>query len=374
MTAASPRTGIGRIALGLACLMLVLSSTAPRANDSSAAMAVGGLELVNNGQVRMVSEVLRIAPRLVEVDYVFENTGRTDVTTVVAFPLPDLNQRETWSRPFNIPFPQDKNFVGFRVWIDGAEIKPDVEVRAFAAGGEVTAEIKKLGVDLLNPNVDSPAAEPLRRHGLVDGDQYNTWADWTTKISFHWSQTFPAGKRVTVRHIFRPIYGSSYVVLQPSFPSMRIRKDDQRLGGQWCFDQSFNDAELRLFDRQYEVAIKDKQDRQVRNENVQYVLKTGANWAGPIGHFELQIDKGGSELVSTCPIPGLRLQRAPYGFNAVADKLYAGQRSRYSVCLVRLVGSPRRLKVTRETIERDHHERQAGLCGNPCAHGQTSDA
>jgi hypothetical protein len=55
------------------------------ANDSSAAMAAGGLVLVKNDQVRMVSEVLRIAPRLVEVDYVFENTGSRDVTTEVAF-------------------------------------------------------------------------------------------------------------------------------------------------------------------------------------------------------------------------------------------------------------------------------------------------
>ena len=48
------------------------------------------------------------------------------------------------------------------------------------------------------------------------------------------------------------------------------------------------------------------------------MLKTGANWQGAIGRFELQIDKGGADLISTCPIPGLTLQRAPYGFNAVA--------------------------------------------------------
>jgi hypothetical protein len=59
-------------------------------------------------------------------------------------------------------------------------------------------------------------------------------------------------------------------------------------------------------------------DFHVNYENVQYVLKTGANWQGPIGHFELHIDKGGADLVSTCPIPGLQLQRAPYGFNAGA--------------------------------------------------------
>ena len=92
--------------------------------------------------------------------------------------------------------------------------------------------------------------------------------------------------------------------------------------GQWCFDESFNAAELRLIDRQYEAAAKDPRrnssDFTVWYENVQYVLKAGANWRGPIGRFELQIDKGGADLVSTCPIPGLQLKRTTYGFNAVA--------------------------------------------------------
>ena len=78
-----------------------------------------------------------------------------------------------------------------------------------------------------------------------------------------------------------------------------------------------------MLDRQYEAAAKEKypqlSDLQVNYENVQYVLKTGANWQGPIGHFEMQIKKEGADLISTCPIPGLELRRAPYGFNAVAS-------------------------------------------------------
>jgi hypothetical protein len=73
-----------------------------------------------------------------------------------------------------------------------------------------------------------------------------------------------------------------------------------------------------LFDRQYAALARDRSaESEIFYDNVQYVLKTGANWRGPIGRFELQIDKGGADLVSTCPIPGLSLQRAPYGFNAV---------------------------------------------------------
>jgi hypothetical protein len=298
-----------------------------RANDTAAAIAAGGLELVKNDQVRMVSEVLRIAPRLVEIDYVFENTSSTDVTTEVAFPLPDLDQAVANNSPLNIPFAKTANFVGFQVWIDGREIKPDVEVRAFAKSGEITAELKRLGVDPVDPvvgglRVSSAVIDTLRRLHAIDDDKDRGFALWTAKVSFHWSQTFPAGKRVAVRHRYHPVYGSFYTPVDPNDSRTRITKNDQKTGGQWCFDEGFNAAELRLFDRQYESAAKDtfrNSGDSVNYENVQYVLKTGANWQGAIGRFELQIDKGGAQLISTCPIPGLRLQRTPYGFNAVAS-------------------------------------------------------
>jgi hypothetical protein len=282
-------------------------------------MAAGGLELVKNDQVRMVSEKLRIAPRMVEVDYVFENTSNTDVTTEIAFPLPALDQADADHHPLNIPFQRSENFVGFQLWIDGREIKPAIEVRAFGPTGEMTDDLKRLGVDLVNPAIGPRLIDALRYLNAIDGDDGDVFAVWTTRVSFHWSQTFPAGKRVMVRHRYRPVYGNYYIPNDD--PRTRITKSDQKLGGQWCFDQGFNAAELRLLDRQYEAAVKDKSGSSgaINYENVQYVLKTGANWQGPIGDFEVQIDKGGADLVSICPIPGLQLQRTPYGFNAVAS-------------------------------------------------------
>lgn len=164
--------------------------------------------------------------------------------------------------------------------------------------------------------------EALRRlNVIIDGDidrktnSSEAVADWSVRVSFHWSQTFPAGKRVAVWHSYRPVYGNVYSNVDPSDQRIRMKKGEQKLGRQWCFDQSFNDAELRLFDRQYEAAAKQKgyvgSDFNVNYESVQYVLKTGANWQAPIGRFELQIDKGRADLIAACPIPGLHLQRAP---------------------------------------------------------------
>jgi hypothetical protein len=301
-------------AIAASSVCLLAMRLAPlHADDSAAAVGAGGLALIKNDQVRMVSETLRIAPRLVEVEQGFENTGSSDVTTEVAFPLPDLDHEDIANVPVNIPFRRSANFVGFQVSIDGREIKPDIEVRAFVKSSEITDDLKRLGVDAVRPVLKEPRViDALSRLNAIGGDQSHTFAGWTAKVKFHWSQTFPAGKRVVLRHRYRPVFGSHYVVTDGSSP--RITKNDQKLAGQWCFDQSYNAAELRLLDRQYEAAAKS-----VDYDNVQYVLKTGANWQGPIGHFELQIDKGGADLVSTCPIPGLQLQRAPYGFNAVAS-------------------------------------------------------
>jgi hypothetical protein len=278
----------------------------------------------------MVSEVLRISPRLVEVDYVFENTGKTDVTTLIAFPLPELSQTVWYFSPLNIPFGKDPNFIGFQVWVDGHEVKPDIEIRAFGKT-EITAELKRLGVDPFNPDFSrTDKVDALRRLGAIIGGAIDSKsgtadpvADWSVRVNFHWPQTFPAGKQISVRHRYRPIYGNFYVTAGPNDGNNRLARTDQKLGGQWCFDQGYNVAEGRLLDRQYQAAMTKggvlSGDFTTWYENVQYVLKTGANWRGPIGRFELQIDKGGAELVSTCPVPGLHLQRAPYGFNAVAN-------------------------------------------------------
>jgi hypothetical protein len=314
-------TTAGRCLASALAVTLIVALAPARANDSAAAMAAGGLELVKNDQVRMVSELLRIAPRLVEVDYVFENTGTTDVTTLVAFPLPELPAR--YESPINLAYPQAGNFVGFQVWVDGREIKPDVEVRAFDKDREVTGELKRLGTDPIQPILsDKAVIGKLRDLKLVEGEDDDPFALWTDNVSFHWSQIFPAGKQVTVRHRYRPVYGAFYTPVDPNDQRARTKKEDQKLGGQWCFDRGFNDAEMRLLDRQYKAAARNK-DRNssefyVNYENVQYVLKTATNWRGAIGRFELQIDKSGADLVSICPIPGLTLQRAPYGFNAVA--------------------------------------------------------
>ena len=96
-----------RIALTLG---LALVAAPAFANDSTAELGAGGLILSRNDVVSMDSEDLFISRDKVTVDYVFRNTSDKDVSTVVAFPLPEIE-----ANPYEMPSIPDEgsdNFLG----------------------------------------------------------------------------------------------------------------------------------------------------------------------------------------------------------------------------------------------------------------------
>src|SRR4051812_34208822 len=74
----------------LAALALAGSSPA-LANDSTAELATGGLIFTKNDALQMRSEELFISTKEIRVRYVFFNTSGKDVTTLVAFPMPEID-------------------------------------------------------------------------------------------------------------------------------------------------------------------------------------------------------------------------------------------------------------------------------------------
>src|SRR5580658_3364708 len=60
------------------------------ADDSSAAIGVGGIVFQKNDQIVMEAEQLDLGQAEVRVRFVFRNTGAADIETMVAFPLPDI--------------------------------------------------------------------------------------------------------------------------------------------------------------------------------------------------------------------------------------------------------------------------------------------
>lgn len=273
------------------------------ANDSTAERAAGGLVLTKSAEIDMVSEDLFISAEAVRVRYLFRNRSGRDVTTLVAFPLPDRDLSEEWYG--DVAYPAD-----FRTSVDGRLVPMTVERKAFARGVDRTAELERLGA--LTPKDEgyeameralaaAPAADRARllRLGLVrEEDEGETAAKlvpaWTVRETWYWEQSFPADRDLLVEHSYTPGTGGSVgtpLVLR----DFRRSAEGRAMIARYCADADF----LAGIDRLARGAGGDYPT--LPEQRISYVLKTGANWRAPIGTFRLTVDKGAPDnLVSFC--------------------------------------------------------------------------
>jgi hypothetical protein len=294
----------------LAVLVLVVSTVLAKANDSEAELALGGLTLVQSDAIILDKEDLYISENEIRVSYVFSNPTDKDVETLVAFPLPDQissEESEGYYRDF-------RTETGFETKVDGNTITYDIVEQAFVGGSDITARIKALGLPLNNqPDAEAftvkakALAEKDRKalldEGLLQAQEFDQGEGmqtayvplWGLRVSVTRKQVFPAGKQVRVEHRYKPITGGSVAgMLEPAY-----RKDEfqQQYMAQYCVDDDF----LKAYDKRL-VKGEDGVMRSPSTETwIGYVLKSGANWKGPIKDFRLVVDKGDAKnLVSFC--------------------------------------------------------------------------
>jgi hypothetical protein len=297
-------SGDGWRAIALLLSLALADAHPAAANDSMAEFAAGGLEFVKTDAIALQREDLTLSPAEVRVRYEMRNDSGQPVTARVAFPIPEVPSdgpggMTTSAGGYNIALkpPTEANFLDFQVSVDGHELKPDVEIRALLPDGrDVAPALREIGglPLVLQPGLfdlpDDKKLTPAMRQKLVALGAYEKLDDttyrlpWTTRIAFHWMQTFKPGVTV-VEHSYRPIVGFRFIVLEK----------DGRIsgsGGQepvdaFCIDASTDHA-LRALER-----------TRPRKEGVEpgflngytlgYVLKTARNWNGPIGTFHLEL-------------------------------------------------------------------------------------
>lgn len=294
-----------------ASLLLVASVSTPlHANDTSAVLGAGGLSLTTSKHIVMESEDLYLSPSEVKVHYVFRNESDRDITTTVAFPLPDIDQ-SAYAMVF-LPVEDQENFVGFQVTADDKSIHPKLEQKAITdEGADVTAIVVKAGLPVNSklPGWDDKARalpenvwRKLVEQGLIEEeDPSDRSADfsvnWNLRATFHWEQTFPAGKAVVVDHHYKPIVGGVSI-----FADEAQFKDY----ASYCLDEQ-GKAGVRHLLKQAQAATKaDPQKPEgIAPVELGYILTTGANWKGPIGDFHLTIDKEKPHAVLSLCMSGL---------------------------------------------------------------------
>ena len=297
------------IVLAAALVAAVLAAPA-LANDSTAELAAGGLVLTTTDAIEMKSEDLFISQGEVWVKYRFLNSSGKDVTTRVAFPMPDIGGDSFPYQDSSIPNRTDPaNLLGFKTTVDGKPVRMAVEQKVFAKGVDRTAWLTKRGMPLgphladIDDRLETLSMadkEEAVKLGLVvpnEMDDSKPWMVrvlpvWTLKTTFHWEQTFPAGREIVVEHRYRPAVGGSAgtVIGAPGFMALPEWK---AMRNAYCIDTQFLDA--------VKAAQGTQEYSPFFEARIAYILKTGGNWAKPIGDFRMVIDKGSAKhLVSFC--------------------------------------------------------------------------
>ena len=315
--AAPPRPPVARLAAAVlvaagACLALASPTLA---NDSSAAFGVGGLVFTRNPAVAMRSEDLFLSAGEVRVRYVFENTSDADVTGLVAFPLPDIAV-PSYEENIAWPEPAGGRAIDFTTVVDGVPVETATEERVFALNLDRTEWLARLNVPLepqrretLEATDALPRAEwdDLVAVGLARIEEYDDDGKgmrdhlvpaWTYRVTYYWTQTFPAGAKTVVEHRYRPAVGLSLGTLlgNPAYAAEDWAKqqiaDTER---RYCADKGFLAAAAKA------VKAAEAKKGYLQEVRLDYILTTGANWAGAIGTFRLVVDKGApGNLVSFC--------------------------------------------------------------------------
>ncbi|MDB5598570.1 MAG: hypothetical protein JWN71_614 [Xanthobacteraceae bacterium] len=295
---------------GLMLFAGALTASTAHANDSTAQLATGGLIFVQNEDIEMRSEDLFISTQQVRVRYRFYNKAAKPLTFLVAFPMPEI-RIEHQDQNISVPTEDPENILGFETKADGKPVATKVEQRVFATGLDRTQYLKGLGIPLAPHLASTNQAldklprdkwDDLIRIGLAEIEEYGTTekmekhlsARWGLQTTYYWDQTFPAQAEIVVEHQYTPSVGGSVGTMlgapgqekEPWFAAYKTK---------YCIDKDL----LSSIDRAKKAAK--TESTPFSEERVDYILRTGANWSGPIKEFRLVVDKGSPDsLISFC--------------------------------------------------------------------------
>jgi len=300
---------------------LAALAVAAGADDSSAALGAGGIVFTKNTPVRMAAEDLAISPQAVRIRFEFQNPTRKDVDTIVAFPLPDIDTSEFWGSAIGTVKDDAKNFVGFKAVVDGKPVPFTVEQRAFVKNKDVTAIVLAAGAPI-NPVTDEgydklsklprDKQKALIAAGAADGDGLNEFVpQWTVRTKFYWPQKFPAGKTVVIEHSYQPVTGQFF------FSTQYQKRTDQNNAG-FCFDPGIW-ASLDARTAKTKQPGSEDAGTYMNGYETDYILKTAANWQGPIGRFHLTLDKLKADNILTLCWDGDLKKTGPATFEFTAQ-------------------------------------------------------
>lgn len=295
-------TGRGCVA---AAVVLVLMATSPLglANDSIASFGMGGLVLEETDAIAMRKEDLFVSPSRILVAYEFVNETQESIEAIVAFPIPEYHVNTRFGTYYPLK--------GFSLTVDGAYVAYETEERAFLDGQEYTALLNEMGITIRDfgkggqrgrdrsTEIDRLPEEDrnrLKDIGLVvELDDGRLTPKWTVRMKHYWRQSFPAGEVVEVKHAYEPVIGGgpSSIGFIRRYSSKEWTDRQREAYEEWVKAQE----PWGVYIRQWTLpSPRNEFDFTVFEHRIDYILKTGADWRGPIRDFRLTIEKPPGQL------------------------------------------------------------------------------
>jgi hypothetical protein len=306
------------------CYFFILFLSTICANDTKVTVASGGIVIEEKDpDIQMISEKLKISPKRIKVEYVFFNNG-PDKTIKIGFPLP--------RSPYNMnsPYPhsswdeaeialrllygdfsgssttlekalQHCEIIDFSVSVDGERKLFNRHMRAYnASGKDITELLKKHRIPLSSAYLRGFTEEPpiglfpglekkLKILGLLNGKNQPNWYIQTTYV---WENKFLFQKHTCIEHTYTPSSGRIFIS-QKDFTDnhqMYNHIDGSCIDLDQCtYDQKYLREFLKHWEEQSKNSLKPNKTILKNLSEVRYILKTGANWCGPIKKFRLEI-------------------------------------------------------------------------------------
>jgi len=169
------------------------------------------------------------------------------------------------------------------------------QIHALVHGRDEAALLRGLGIDIENfGNHNDPDADQIGRLLPADGARLvqaglladNGWPVWTSETTWHWTQVFPPGKVVHLRHEYTPWPGGEGAEWVP------IESFLQRYTTKSCLDVQGAAALRRVSAAsEEEKRLRGYRGRRIPHAMwVDYILTTANSWKTPIRDFELTVE------------------------------------------------------------------------------------
>lgn len=289
----------GLAVLGVAKLLSGGIVTPAYADATVASVALGGIHFRKEARISMEKEQLWISTDQVRVEYEFLNQTNADITVDLAFPMPD-----TACHPWkSVDSGAEVYNPDFQLWVEGRPQKHKTETQALVHKRVYTVLLRKLGIDIATcghyqegrtSDFSKLPKQDLRRLsalGLVSSD--GEVPLWTMRQAYYWTQTFPAGRTLHIKHVYKPGVGQSEQIAVKTLVSAEFDREaclDPGVGRKLARNWAGPDADFEATSGYV-------------YQWVDYILKTGNNWQGPIKEFNLEVEAPkdhGPSWVSFC--------------------------------------------------------------------------